>query len=65
LEQIFINPDDSELTKIVIKTKKDENGGLFRKLRDIDRFEDIITHLGCLNPPVFTGEYKKVKSCSL
>jgi hypothetical protein len=65
IKSIFTNKSDNEYTKENKTGGRDENESLFSKLRDMDRFEDIITHLCSLNPPIFTGEYKKVKTCSL
>ena len=62
IKEIYNNPEDSEYTKEVIKGKQSENEGILRKLRDADRFEDIISHLAQLHPPIFAGEYKKTKA---
>ena len=65
IKEIYRNPDDLEYTKENIKGKSHENEGILRKLRDADRFEDIISHLTQLHPPIFAGEYKKTKAWSL
>ena len=50
----------------VVKSKQDNNTQHFiRKLKDLDSFEDIMTHLASLSPALFTGEFKKVKTCAL
>ncbi|CAI2362016.1 unnamed protein product [Moneuplotes crassus] len=61
LREIAMSPEASAGFRSVMA----ENEAALKRLRDMTSFDDIISHLSSLTPPIFTGEYKKLKTCGL
>ena len=62
IRELFKNPDD---TNFITKENKNGNENFLRRLRESDRFKDILSQLPHLTPRIFTGEFNKVIICSL